>query len=98
MTRDELIVTFCRLRAYRRDAVVELMAYASKLPRWQRDGFKRDLQAIAAIYAELRPTRTPVERPPAEDRKSRLTNAERAAWRRYSKDYPGRLSSHIRAR
>ena len=99
MTRDEMIVTFCRLRAYRRDALAELLAFAARLPRRQRAAFKRELRTIAAIYDELRPTPAPQpERPPAEDRKSRLTKGERAAWRRYSKEFPQRLSSHVRAR
>lgn len=98
MNRDDVVIAFCRLRAHRRDAYAVLLAYAKTLTRRDRAAFRRDLKEVAAVYAELRPAPRPQpKRPPVEERQGRISNAERAAWRRYAKDHPARLSSHIRA-
>jgi hypothetical protein len=97
MNRDDLILGFARLRAHGFDARAELLALASKLPSGQRAAFRRDVREITKLYADVRPTPKPQpKRPPAEDRKSKLTKHERAAWRRYAQDYPEQLASHMR--
>ena len=53
----------------------------------------RGVKAVAKLYAELRPEKVQVERPPAEDRKTRITHKKRAAWRKDARDFPARLAA-----
>ena len=97
MTRDEIIVEFARLRARGHDARDELLACVADLPSRQRAAFRQNVQAVAKLYASVRPApkRQP-ERPPVKERTSRLTKRERTAWRRYAKEFSMRLSVHAR--
>lgn len=79
--------------------VFELGNAAASLPSGQLTAAQREIEAVAALYEETCPAPKVVEyRPEPAERKGKLTKRERAAWRRYAKEYAVRLAAHIRAR
>jgi len=97
MNRDALIVAFAKLRAARFDARAELLAAAAGLPRRQYAAFTREIEAVAALFDDVRPMPKPLElRPEPQERKGPLTTSERLARQRYMKTHASRLTSHLR--
>lgn len=99
MIRDTLIVAFSKLRAAGRDPRADLLAAAAGLPKRQCAALRREIEAVAALYAETCPAPKKLEaRPEPEVRKGPPTRRERAARRRYTKDFAERLSAQLRTR
>jgi phage FluMu protein Com len=99
MIRDDIIIAFAKLRAAGRDARAELLAAAAGLPPRQCAAIAREVEAVAALFETTCPARKMLsDRPPAEERTTRLTKRERIAQRRYFKDFAERLSAQLRAR
>ena len=99
MIRDDIIIAFAKLRAARRDARAELLAAAADLPPRQCAAIACEVEAIAALFEATCPAPTTLsDRPPAEERTTRLTKRERVAQRRYFKEFAERLSAQLRAR
>ncbi len=97
--RDDIIIAFAKLRAHGHDAEALLLAAAAQLPARQRAAYRREVTAVVRLYAEVCPAPAPVQdRPPPEERKTKVTRRERASLRRYMSDYKERLSAHARAR
>jgi len=97
MNRDALIIAFAKLRAAGCNAHAELMTAAARLPRRQGAAFVREVEAVAALFEQVRPKPKPLElRPEPQERKGPLTTSERLARQRYMKTHASRLTSHLR--
>lgn len=98
MNRDALIIAFAKLRAARFDARAELLAAAASLPRRQYAAFTREIEAVAALFDDVRPMPKPLEpRPEPEARKGLPTNKERLARQHYMRAHARRLTSYLRS-
>lgn len=98
LNRDTLIVAFAKLRAAGFDARVELMMAAASLPSRQCAALRREIEAVAALFAATCPAPKKVEvRPEPEPRRGKLSRHARSAWRQYARDYKERLQAHLRS-
>lgn len=97
MNRDALIIGFAKLRAAGFDARVELLTAAAGLPLRQCAALRREIEAVAALFAATCPAPKKVEvRPEPEPRRGKLSRQARTAWRRYAREYKERLQAHLR--